>query len=82
MSYAYKNLMKSVQPSRSEMQRRMKPMIDASKEADKIAIEMVKTSGMSAMELYKQACDKRNDSETLLDREIRISLMGMARKAL
>lgn len=37
-------------------------------------------SGKSAMELYKEACAAKCDNESSLDKEVRVLLLGKARR--
>lgn len=36
--------------------------------------------GKSAKDLYRVACDSRNENESALDKEIRVILLGLVRK--
>lgn len=42
--------------------------------------KLIDASGMTGGELYKISCANKNENETALNKEIRIVLLGLARK--
>lgn len=51
------------------------------REAEKQIAAIMAATGKDYRELYREACGARNDGESMLDKEIRVALLGMVRKA-
>lgn len=48
--------------------------------AKAVVAKLMDASGMTGGELYKISCANKNENETSLNKEIRIVLLGLARK--
>jgi len=76
----YRAAVKSLRPSRAEMERRHAPYKAATAQGNALALEMVATSGLSVRALYDAACALRHDNETAVEVATRVALLGMVRR--
>ena len=76
----YRDAVKTLKPNKA----RMGALHAASAALHNEAVEAVKAhmkaTGCSATELYRKACANRRDDETALAKEVRVVLLGLARK--
>lgn len=72
----------TLKPNAERMKAVMAERNEIARQAKAEAELKMRTTGKTAMELYQDACKAKCDNEGVMTKEIRVALLGMARKGL
>lgn len=76
----YRKAVNVLKPNKAKMEAIHKERQWIRAQALELADHRLKLSGKTATELYREACAARRDDESSIEKEIRVILLGMARK--
>lgn len=77
----YRKAVTTLRPNTARMAAIQAESLALRRAAEKQVAATIAASGKDCRELYMEACAARHDGESALDKEIRIVLLGMVRKA-
>lgn len=75
----YKAAINTLKPNKARMNAIRAKATELKKQSIEEVNKLIDATGMNAMELYQIACKNKNENETELQKEIRVTLLGMAR---